>query len=141
MVASALLSKQSVPLSSADGNFQTLQELSQCMRASMLLPGIAGPLVRISENRTGSSLERTFWPEPVVVRLFLLYLPPSLPPRGSSVHASIHSGIEEKHGSHSPPPFPPSLLPLQRGSQRDLTKGSEPLCDPCCSSRFLIVLS
>ncbi|KAM3571738.1 hypothetical protein VYU27_006217, partial [Nannochloropsis oceanica] len=65
VVASALLSKQSVPLSSADGNFQTLQELAQCMRASMLLPGIAGPLVRIGEDRTGSSLERTFWPEPV----------------------------------------------------------------------------
>jgi len=33
------------------------------MRASMLLPGIAGPLVRIREDKTGASLESTFWPE------------------------------------------------------------------------------
>ncbi|TFJ80567.1 hypothetical protein NSK_007994 [Nannochloropsis salina CCMP1776] len=56
VVVSALQSQQPVALSSADGNFQTLAELAQCMRASMLLPGIAGPLVRIEETRMGTSL-------------------------------------------------------------------------------------
>ncbi|RYH30461.1 hypothetical protein EON65_05075 [archaeon] len=42
IVASGLLSHRSVILSQEGGNFYTLNELTQCMKASMLLPGITG---------------------------------------------------------------------------------------------------
>lgn len=32
-------------LTSKGGHFKTLRELTECMRASMLLPGITGPMV------------------------------------------------------------------------------------------------
>ncbi|CAN0317713.1 unnamed protein product, partial [Scytosiphon promiscuus] len=34
-------------MASDGGNFKTLRELTECMRASMLLPGITGPMVRL----------------------------------------------------------------------------------------------
>eukprot|EP01039_Chlorochromonas_danica_P009973 gene9972-11023_t len=45
VVASGLLTKQSLILSARDGNFQTLDELAQCMKASMLLPGVTGDAI------------------------------------------------------------------------------------------------
>ena len=47
MVASGLLSQQSVVMSAADGNFQTIEELALCIKASMLLPGITHEPVRL----------------------------------------------------------------------------------------------
>jgi hypothetical protein len=47
VVASGLLSKQPVVFSYEDGNFRTLSELTECMRASMLLPGVTGNVVRL----------------------------------------------------------------------------------------------
>lgn len=46
VIASGVASKKAVVLTSARGNFKTLRELTECMRASMLLPGITGPMVR-----------------------------------------------------------------------------------------------
>lgn len=47
VVASGLLSKQPVVFSYEDGNFRTLSELTECMRASMLLPGVTGNVARL----------------------------------------------------------------------------------------------
>jgi hypothetical protein len=47
IVASGLLSQKAVVLSAADGNFGTLPELAQCMKASMMIPGVAGEVVRL----------------------------------------------------------------------------------------------
>ncbi|GAX16709.1 hypothetical protein FisN_21Hh150 [Fistulifera solaris] len=47
VVVSDLKSERSRALDMAGGYFQTLSELSQCMHASCLLPGIAGPLVNM----------------------------------------------------------------------------------------------
>ncbi|KAG5184415.1 acyl transferase/acyl hydrolase/lysophospholipase, partial [Tribonema minus] len=45
VVVSGLLSMDSHTLTSAKGHFATLPELARCMRASMLVPGMTGPLV------------------------------------------------------------------------------------------------
>ncbi len=47
VVASGLLSGKAVVMSAENGNFQTPEELSQCMKASMLLPGITGEAIRL----------------------------------------------------------------------------------------------
>ena len=46
IIASGLLSQRAVVLSAADGNFHTLR-LSECMKASMRIPGVAGDVVRL----------------------------------------------------------------------------------------------
>ncbi|CAM9416329.1 unnamed protein product [Scytosiphon promiscuus] len=45
VIASGVSSKKAVVMTSEGGNFKTLRELTECMRASMLLPGITGPMV------------------------------------------------------------------------------------------------
>ncbi|CAN0277779.1 unnamed protein product, partial [Scytosiphon promiscuus] len=45
VIASGVSSKKAVVMKSDGGNFKTLRELTECMRASMLLPGITGPMV------------------------------------------------------------------------------------------------
>lgn len=45
VIASGVVSKKAVVLTSKGGHFKTLRELTECMRASMLLPGITGPMV------------------------------------------------------------------------------------------------
>lgn len=45
VIASGVTSKKAVVLTSKGGHFKTLRELTECMRASMLLPGITGPMV------------------------------------------------------------------------------------------------
>ena len=47
VIASGLLSKRSVAMSAEDGNFRNIQELANCMKASMLLPGVTGDTVRL----------------------------------------------------------------------------------------------
>lgn len=47
VVASGLLSKKSVAMSVEDNNFHSLQDLANCMKASMLLPGVSGDTVRL----------------------------------------------------------------------------------------------
>ncbi|KAF8820654.1 phospholipase, patatin family protein [Cardiosporidium cionae] len=56
VIASGLLSEKGVILDSAHGNFQALPELLNCIRASMLLPGIAGPVVYL--RTPGTSVRR-----------------------------------------------------------------------------------
>ncbi|GMI57595.1 hypothetical protein TeGR_g49 [Tetraparma gracilis] len=50
VVASGLESERAVVLSEESGNFGSLEALSDCLWASMLLPGIAGPPVRLREG-------------------------------------------------------------------------------------------
>ena len=50
VVASGLVSESSVTLNEASGNFNDLNSLTECMWASMLLPGIAGPPVSIKRG-------------------------------------------------------------------------------------------
>ena len=50
VVASGLKREGSVVLSYKDGNFADVGELAEAMKASMLLPGVAGPPVRISKG-------------------------------------------------------------------------------------------
>lgn len=47
VVASGLLSHKAVVMSAENQNFQKLEELGECMKASMLLPGITGDVVRL----------------------------------------------------------------------------------------------
>lgn len=47
IVTSGLLTQQSVVLSAQDGNFATMPELAECLRASMMIPGVAGEVVRL----------------------------------------------------------------------------------------------
>ena len=64
VVASGLLSKQSIALSYEEGNFKNLAELTQCMRASMLLPGITGDTTRLKgDQANGRNILKTFWRE------------------------------------------------------------------------------
>jgi len=46
IVASALNKEKSIILDMENGSFETMSELGNCMHASCLLPGIAGPVVR-----------------------------------------------------------------------------------------------
>lgn len=53
LVASALKSEKPLVMSMDDGHFSTFDELSDCMHASCLLPGIAGPVMNVKvENLT-----------------------------------------------------------------------------------------
>ncbi|CAN0464342.1 unnamed protein product, partial [Scytosiphon promiscuus] len=45
VIASGVSSKKAVVMTSDCGNCKTLRELTECMRASMLLPGITGLMV------------------------------------------------------------------------------------------------
>ncbi|CBJ30949.1 conserved unknown protein [Ectocarpus siliculosus] len=47
VIASGVTSKKAVVMTSKGGHFGTLRELTECMRASMLLPGITGPMVTL----------------------------------------------------------------------------------------------
>ncbi|CAM9838723.1 unnamed protein product, partial [Ectocarpus sp. 12 AP-2014] len=47
VIASGVISKKAVVMTSKGGHFSTLRELTECMRASMLLPGITGPMVTL----------------------------------------------------------------------------------------------
>eukprot|EP00903_Cladosiphon_okamuranus_P016650 g15353.t1 len=47
VIASGVTSEKAVVLTSRGGHFKTLRELTECMRASMLLPGITGPMVTL----------------------------------------------------------------------------------------------
>mgnify|MGYP006199560669 CR=1 FL=1 len=46
-MTSGLVSQESVVLSAQDGNFASLPELALCLRASMMIPGVAGDVVRL----------------------------------------------------------------------------------------------
>ncbi|KAL7573061.1 hypothetical protein ACA910_018749 [Epithemia clementina (nom. ined.)] len=47
IIASGLKSERAVVLDMEHGHFETLEELTDCMHASCLLPGIAGPLMNL----------------------------------------------------------------------------------------------
>ncbi|KAJ1440264.1 acyl transferase/acyl hydrolase/lysophospholipase [Ochromonadaceae sp. CCMP2298] len=64
VVASGLLSQQSVIMSAADRNFESLPELCECMKASMLIPGVAGDVVRLKGRQAeADNIRKTYWPE------------------------------------------------------------------------------
>lgn len=48
-----------VSLASRKGHFSTLDELTGCIRASMLVPGLAGPLISVPTRRPGSPMADT----------------------------------------------------------------------------------
>ena len=50
VVASNLKTNDIIVLEMANGGFNNIQELSKCMHASCLIPGIAGPLININTN-------------------------------------------------------------------------------------------
>uniref|UniRef100_A0A0G4ICC8 PNPLA domain-containing protein n=1 Tax=Chromera velia CCMP2878 TaxID=1169474 RepID=A0A0G4ICC8_9ALVE len=56
VVTSGLCSESAVSLTSRDGNFKDIHTLGECMRASMLLPGVAGPLVRLPLECSGRNV-------------------------------------------------------------------------------------
>ena len=53
-MASNLKRKEAVVLEMANKAFTNVEELSQCMHASCLLPGIAGPLMNVDMNQIGT---------------------------------------------------------------------------------------
>lgn len=55
VVASGLKSEKAVVFDFARGDFVTLEQLANCMHASMLLPGIAGPLMNAYNGNEGQS--------------------------------------------------------------------------------------
>ena len=64
MVASGLLSRKAVLLSAEKGNYQNVDELSECMKASMLLPGVTGDVVRLKGSQAASDdILKTLWME------------------------------------------------------------------------------
>jgi len=62
VVASGLLSKKAVVMSSENKNFQSLEQLTDCMKASMLLPGVTGEVMRL-KNEQSNNIEKTWWRE------------------------------------------------------------------------------
>lgn len=57
VMASSLKGEKAVIMEMANGSFETLEELSNCMHASCLLPGLAGPLMNL--NRTAVAMNTT----------------------------------------------------------------------------------
>lgn len=55
VVASALKSEEPFVMEMAKGHFDSLDELSDCMHASCLLPGIAGPIMNVKTQNLESS--------------------------------------------------------------------------------------
>eukprot|EP01033_Poteriospumella_lacustris_P004175 gene4175-2975_t len=55
VIVSGLLSEKSIPLSAAANDFSTIEELASCIKASMALPGITGPPVRLNAEQTRKS--------------------------------------------------------------------------------------
>jgi len=59
VVASGLLTRKAVVMSAEMKNFQNLDELTQCMKASMLLPGVTGEVVRLKGSQAeGENIEK-----------------------------------------------------------------------------------
>lgn len=57
VVASGLRSEKSVVLDMENGGFSSLEELANCMHASCLLPGIAGPLMNLKKSEVKGNIE------------------------------------------------------------------------------------
>lgn len=55
VVASALKSEKAVVMEMATGHFTTLEEMADCMHASCLLPGVAGPIMNLNTKALGSN--------------------------------------------------------------------------------------
>jgi hypothetical protein len=53
VVASGLKSQRAFVMDMARGSFTTIEELACCMRASCLLPGVAGPVMNMRYPRVG----------------------------------------------------------------------------------------
>lgn len=64
VVASGLKSEKALVMDMEQGHFDTLQDMSDCMHASCLLPGIAGPVMNLDttarfRNNTGTDDDKT----------------------------------------------------------------------------------
>jgi len=53
VVASGLKSEKAIVLDYENGSFDSLFQLTECMHASMLLPGIAGPVINMCKDSDG----------------------------------------------------------------------------------------
>lgn len=58
VIVSGLLSETSIPLSAAANDFSNIEELANCIKASMALPGITGPPVRLNVSQSRSYTAR-----------------------------------------------------------------------------------
>ena len=64
VVASGLLSRKAVVMSAETNNFKNLTELAECMKASMLLPGVTGEVMRLKGAQAESeNIAKTWWRE------------------------------------------------------------------------------
>jgi hypothetical protein len=64
ILVSGVLSKRGVALSYDDKNFHNLDELFICLKASMLIPGVTGDLVRLKGRAAeGTNTLHTWWRE------------------------------------------------------------------------------
>lgn len=63
--ASGVSSMSPVSLASRRGHFSTLDELTGCIRASMLVPGLAGPLLSVPERRRQRQQRVSLMPDSV----------------------------------------------------------------------------
>jgi hypothetical protein len=51
-------------MSAENKNFESLQELTECMKASMLLPGVTGDVIRLKGSQaSGENINKTMWRE------------------------------------------------------------------------------
>jgi len=57
VIASGLKSEKAMVFNMKSKSFQTLDGLAKCMHASMLLPGIAGPVMNIGTNKDGDQMK------------------------------------------------------------------------------------
>jgi len=58
VVAAAPLTRRSISLSQKEGHFNSKQELFECMKASMCVPGLAGPPQYLPGDQGGEKLHR-----------------------------------------------------------------------------------
>lgn len=60
VVASGLKSEKAFVMEMARGHFTTLSEMAECMHASCLLPGIAGPLMNLNGKAVGTKTRKMY---------------------------------------------------------------------------------
>eukprot|EP00640_Fibrocapsa_japonica_P003903 CAMPEP_0113935168 /NCGR_PEP_ID=MMETSP1339-20121228/2374_1 /TAXON_ID=94617 /ORGANISM="Fibrocapsa japonica" /LENGTH=367 /DNA_ID=CAMNT_0000937225 /DNA_START=556 /DNA_END=1659 /DNA_ORIENTATION=- /assembly_acc=CAM_ASM_000762 len=71
IIASRVDDGTSISMSTADGHFDNIEAMTDCMRASMLLPGLAGPVVSLPQVHGGRPLVDSQLFEPMPFRTAL----------------------------------------------------------------------
>lgn len=121
IVVSGLISRKAVVLSAENCNFKTAAELAECMKASMLLPGVTGEVVRLKVGRILSphaSLDRS--------------IDRSVSPSSSEDYSPFSSPVSQ--GSQAASSNLKSTLWREyptdsRSEEGELVRGSEPMSD------------